>query len=1066
MQHAVSLEMMVERLSERLSELWAFGDERVVPLEALEFAVAGSEPIWRRLPVGAPWPERAPLVRFRHRGPLPEGLFGRPVHLSLDVGGEALLMVNGRAHAGLNPFHREVRLFERAGPDDELSLEIEAVPHLLFGTPVERPVLAEAMLIVPDEDVRGLAFDLEVVLEAVRALGRSGRRDLAIRLAETASATFAEAPLPRSATEPYLARLVHGARRVPLGQAGDTPGAQLGRGLWERHRFRAEMAPIDDEQRAALRGARARLAGALEVIRGETPAVGRVVASGHAHIDLAWLWPVRETRRKARRTFATVLSLMDRYPSFCFNQSSAQLYAWIEEDDPELFLRIKARVAEGRWEIVGGMWVEADGNIPLGEAWVRQILYGQRYFEDRFGKRAKIAWFPDTFGYAANLPQLLVQGGLESFFTIKLNWSETNVFPFDLYRWEGIDGTAVVAHMLKNEHGYNGRLGPEGTLETWDNFRGKRQHDRSLFAFGWGDGGGGPTFEMLEHAERQTSFPGLPRVELGRVEDVFSGVPKDRLPTWVGEQYLEYHRGTYTSQAALKRLDRRLTTTLVEAEAAAALTWSLLGSDYPGRALRTHWTTLLRNQFHDILPGSSIRTVNEESAAELGAAVEDAELIRSEHLAALAAKVRHDGERGLVVFNVSFDDRPLICRLPRPLEGHFRLVAPDGSEVPWQEEGEGTIAVSAPVFVPGLGYLALSAKSGAQPAPAGVTGRVSATSERLENEHLRVEIASDGTISSLYDKREGREVLSDRANQIWVHTDVPRQYDAWDVDASYTAEGAEVLASSSPERVAGGPVFGAVRVERRRGDARIVQIYRLAAGARRLEIETDIEWTGRRTILRARFPLAVRAHEAWFETAFGAVARPTHRNTPWDAAKFEVPAHRFADISEGGYGVGLINDGKYGHSVEGGTLGLTLLRAPIYPDPYADEGRHRFTYALHPHRGDWRSSTVAEAHDLDSPLAGVVVGPSGGDWPSVRRLLSVSGSALRLAALKKCEDQDAMLLRLYESHGSRGAAELSGELPVDAWSPTDLLEQAGAVEPSRRVEYGPFQVTSLRGLKA
>lgn len=1059
MQHAVSLEMMIERLLERLGELWAFGDELVLPLEALEFAVAGPDPIWRRLPVGAPWPERAPLVRLRYRGALPERLRGRPLHLSMDVGGEALLMVDGKAHAGLNPYHREVRLFERAEPDRELSLDIEAVPHLLFGTPVERPVLAEAAFVVPDEDVRGLAFDLQVVLDAARALDKAGRRDPALRLAELASRIFAEAPLPRSATEPYLARLVHGARNVPLGHAGSTPGAQLGRGLWERYRFRAAMAPIDDERRAALRAARKKLAAELEVLRADIPPSGRVIASGHAHIDLAWLWPIRETRRKVRRTFATVLSLMDRYPGFCFNQSSAQFYAWMEEDDPELFERIKKRVAEGRWEIVGGMWVEADGNLPFGEAWVRQLLYGQRYFEDRFGKRAKTAWFPDTFGYAANLPQLLVQGGLESFFTIKLNWSETNVFPFDLYRWEGIDGTAVVAHMLKNEHGYNGVLGAEGTLETWENFRGKRQHDRSLYTFGWGDGGGGPTFEMLEHAQRQKTFPGLPRVELGRVEDMFSTVPKDRLPKWVGEQYLEYHRGTYTSQAALKRLDRRLTTTLVEAEAAAALSWSLLGSEYPAKALYVHWTTLLRNQFHDILPGSSIRTVNEETTSELSAALEDAELIKSEHLNTLASRVAVAGERGLVLFNLGAADRPLNARLPRPIEGDFRLVAPDGTEVPWQEDGEG-IFVSAPCSVPSLGYLALSVEGGPPSSP---PDRIRAAADLLENEHLRVTIAEDGTIHSVFDKQEGREVLADRGNQIWAHTDIPREYDAWDVDASYQAEGREIRAAEPPSLVAAGPVVGAVRVRRRHGDAVISQTYRLATGSRRLEIETEIDWTGRRTVLRARFPLAVRAHEAWFETAFGAVPRPTHRNTPWDAAKFEVPAHRFMDVSEGGYGVALINDGKYGHSIEGGTVGLTLLRSPIYPDPYADEGHHRFTYALHPHAGDWRETTVGEAHDLDSPLAAVVVAPKRGGWPPARSFLSVSTPALRLAALKKCEDQGALLLRLYESHGSRGVAKISSELPVDAWSETDLLEQSGAaLDPPGQLSFRPFQVISLR----
>jgi alpha-mannosidase len=1050
MEHAVSFEMLLGRLVERLSELSAFTDRVHVPL-ALEFSADGER--WRTIEVGAPWPERATPVRFRYRGSVPASMAGGPLHLAFDVGGEALLKIDGRSFAGLNPYHREVRLFERADANASFLVEIEAVPHGLFGYPIERPVLREAALIAPDEDVRGLVFDLEATIYGAKALHRFARSDAALLLLDAAAETFAMVPLPRERTDPYLARLAHGARRMPVGNPGDTPGSMLERGLWERWRFDGALADLGEEARTRVRAARGHLQEKLRAIREVHPSEGSLLLSGHAHIDLAWLWPYAETRRKARRTFSTVLHLMERDPKFCFNQSSAQLYAWIEEDDPELFERIRARVAEGRWEIVGGMWVEADGNMPGGEAWARQLLYGQRWFLSRFGKTSTVSWFPDTFGYTANLPQLLLQGGLRYFFTTKLGWNETTRFPFELYRWEGIDGSRILAMMVKTEAGYNGVVDPEKTLEAWKSYRGKRQSSRSIFTFGHGDGGGGPTSEMLEQARRQTDFPGLPELVHGRIDEHFERLEPLALPAWVGEQYLEYHRGTYTSQAALKRLDRKLTCTLAEAEIAASFSFALLSRAYPADAFQRGWTTLMRNQFHDVLPGSGTHTVANEAVAELTHALAEAEHLRSEHLEALAASV---GVKGLVVFNLSLEDRPLRGWMPRPMPGDFRLLLPDGGEASWQADGD-RILVSADVQVPGLGYLALRAVAGAPAAKGGLIVR----NDLLENDRFRIQIGTDGTLTSIFDKRASREVLSDRANQIWAYPDVPRNYDAWDIDPDYAAEGREIVAAAPPAVVVSGPVYGAVEMIRRVGAASIRQRYVLRAGAERLEIETEIQWTGRRTLVRALFPLAVRSHEAWFETAFGAVARPTHRNLPHDAARFEVSAHRWADLSEPGYGVSLLNDSKYGHSADGSTLGLTLLRSPIYPDPYADEGVHRFTYAVHPHAGDRRTSTIREAHDLNSPLIGVAVEPKG-SWPASRRFLSLSESSLRLSALKKHEDSGALVLRVYESEGGRGAVEISGELEIARWNRTDLLEEKS--EPMQgRVAYGPFAVITLTG---
>jgi alpha-mannosidase len=413
----------------------------------------------------------------------------------------------------------------------------------------------------------------------------------------------------------------------------------------------------------------------------------------------------------------------------------------------------------------------------------------------------------------------------------------------------------------------------------------------------------------------------------------------------------------------------------------------------------------------------------------------------------------------------------LRIRLPRPTEGAFRLLAPGGVEVPYQELGGQVFAEAEGIPVPGLGYLALAVVPGT-PSPAPGELRVSPTV--LENRYLRVEVAPDGTLASVYDKEAGREVLGGRGNQLWAYTDIPREWDAWEVDAAYAQDGKEVLSSGAPQVIEQGPLRAGLRVERRLEGATIEQDYWLTAGSRRLEVATHIRWARRRTLLRAYFPLAVRSHEAWYETAFGAVARPTHTNTSWDAARFEVPALRWADLSEAGYGVSLLNDGKYGHSARANTLGLTLLRSPVYPDPYAEEGEHRFTYALYPHPGDWRSGTVREAQDLNAPLQAVIVPAQGSGWPVQQHFARIQGTGLRLAALKKSEEGQGLILRLYEAHGGRGEARLEvffrGEsreasFAGEAVRRVDLLERAsGELEgtgQTLRFGFRPYQVISL-----
>ncbi len=608
---------------------------------------------------------------------------------------------------------------------------------------------------------------------------------------------------------------------------------------------------------------------------------------------------------------------------------------------------------------------------------------------------------------------------------------------------------------------------PGELLTVWRAFRGKWHAPRSLYTFGHGDGGGGPTGEMLAAYRRYREFPGLPRLEMGSIEAFFQGVEASKLPVWRGEQYLEFHRGTYTTQARLKVLNRRLEHVLVEAEAAAALASMLLGLPYPQDALRALWTALLRNQFHDILPGSGSATVVREAEAELREALGRARALREEAFTRLSREIEgKPGSAGrLVCWNLALEARPLRVVAPRPFPGPLRLRAPDGQEVPYQELEAGWIAIGdGSLSVPGIGYLALEVE-GVAPSP--FAARVHASDSELENEVLRVEIAADGTLRSVFDRVQGREALADRGNQIWVYEDLPREWEAWDIEGDDLREGREARATEPPARVETGPLRAAIRVVRWLEGGEIEQVYRLWAGSRRLEIETWIRWGRRRTMVRALFPLAVRSHEAWFETAFGAVARPTHRNTSWDAARFEVPGHRWADLSEAGYGVSLLNNGRYGHSADGNVLGLTLLRSPIYPDPLADEGEHHLIYALYPHPGDWRSGTVAEAHDLNAPMPVVWVPGAGGRWPAAGRWIGLEvtgGGALRLAALKRGEEGPGWIVRVYEAHGGRGRARWRGGLPFERAEPVNLLEDP--IPDQKRDPQGfafaPYQVLSWR----
>jgi alpha-mannosidase len=1011
-----SIAQRTDRLAERLADVTLWRDRAAAAIGGWTF---DGEP----LALGAAWPDRHGVRLLAARGVTVPGHWPvEQARLDLALGGEGLLRVTGTEgedRYGLDPYHDR---FPLRGRRADLSVSI--VARQPFGEPNRTPRLERARVVWLDTAVDEFARQLALVLEAVGVLA-DDPADVLLSCAERA---LAAADWP-SGTGAYLAR------------TAATPVMQT---VWE---LPGELDPappgLTDAERASVVRASRQLAADLAAWCGRYPPQGELLLTGHAHLDMAWLWPLAETRRKARRTGWTAVNLLARYPEFTFNQSSAQWYAFIAEDDPELLRRIGQAVAAGQWEPVGGMWVETDGNLPSGESFVRQLLYGQRAFERMFGATHQVGWLPDSFGFSPGLPQILASAGIEGLFTQKLNRADTNQFPHDLYWWEGLDGSRVLVHGFDNPDGsYDAKLGPEAMVRTWQNFRGKNVHPQSLLSIGYGDGGGGPTAEMIEKSRLLAGFPALPRASFGRVADLFGALrctaERTALPVWRGELYLEFHRGTYTAQGRLKRLHRRAERDLVAAEALGALC-ALAGGQVapPGpETLTPAWHTLLLNQFHDILPGSSIREVNDEAEAQLAGVIAAAGGAAAGHLAALGELLGSGGGgAGLLVVNPDLSARPLRARL--------------AAGIPGAQEVDGGFVIATGQTVSGL---EASVLTGATPAPG-----LSASPRHLENAAVRVELDGTGALSSVWDKAAGREVLAGRGNQLWAYVDKPRLYDAWEVDASYAETGRELGPAESVELTESGPHRAAIRVRRRFRSSVIVQDIRLWANSARVEFRTTVDWHDRHWLLKALFPLAVRADHATFETAFGVVRRPTHRNTSWDAAMFEVPGHRFADLSEAGYGVALLNDGRYGYHALGSELGISLLRSPVYPDPLADEGGHEFTYALLPHAGSWHGGGVlAEAQDLNRPLLTAAVRAAA---PASVRPLRLTGLPLGLAALKPAEDGEGYVLRCYEPHGGRGEAAVE---PPPGWrlaGELDVLERpAGAAG----LSFTPFQVRTWR----
>ena len=961
---------------------------------------------------------------FRADVTVPESFDGKPLWMhvctQIDEWDDAknpqfLLFVDGKVTQGIDMNHRDVLLTRCAKAGETYRLELQAYTGILH---TEFNLIVDLREI--DPEIQGLYYDLAVPLQAFPRLEPDGkpRRD--------------------------LERVLNDAVNL----------------LDLRHPYDGNFYQSVSEARAFLKQALyTDLAGDDDVI---------ATCIGHTHIDVAWWWTVAQTREKVCRSFATVLKLMEEYPDYKFMSSQPQLYYFLKERYPELYEQIKKRVAEGRWEPEGGMWVEADCNLTSGESLVRQFLYGKRFFKEEFGVDNRILWLPDVFGYSGALPQIMAKCGIDYFMTTKLAWNQFNKMPYDTFRWRGIDGTEILTHLIttlgvgQDEKDffttYNGMLHPDAILGGWHRYQQKDINNDILISYGYGDGGGGPTREMLETSSRMDKgIEGVPKVRQAFARTYFDELKErvegnKRLPTWEGELYFEYHRGTYTSMARNKRSNRKAELHMMDLELLGVLADPKVA--YPDAELDGLWHGILINQFHDILPGSSIHEVYEVTKKEYEEMEAQISVLTDERVRALI----REGE-GVTVLNTTGFERDDVVELGDC--DAEALLDENGSVYPVQQTRKGAVAFVKDL--PSKGYKTFGKVS------AGEEKRpfcLSPDSHALETPFYRVVFDKNGCIGQIYDKENDRNVLKpgEAGNLMRVYEDKPIYYDNWDVDIYYTEKFWDVTDLRGFSWVEMGPVRATLRLERQFSHSTITQEIHFYADLRRIDFETTVDWKEHQSLLKVHFPVDVHTDEATFEIQYGNVTRKTHRNTSWDKARFESCGQKWMDVSEGHYGVSLLNDCKYGHSVKDSCIGLTLIKSGTEPNPTTDQEMHFFTYSLYPHAETWKAAgTVPQAFFLNQPALVSKGGKPGESFS----LASLNVPNVVLETVKKAEDGDGVILRMYECENARTPVTLTFNRPFASAESCNCLEEPDG-EPVKvdgnKVSFlvKPFEIKTIR----
>ncbi|MBQ7231402.1 MAG: alpha-mannosidase [Oscillospiraceae bacterium] len=931
---------------------------------------------------------------FRTTAAVPQSFEGKSVWMKIRTQIEEwddgknpqfLVFVNGEVIQGADMNHRDIWLRPEAVGGEELVIDIQAYTGTLHR---EFNFLVD--LYVRDEEINRFYYDLLIPLQAFPRMGEDNKTRMDIQTVLNEAINLLDMRLPYSP------------------------------------KFYQTLAQAQEYLTENLYG---KMSGFQDII---------ATCIGHTHIDVAWWWTVAQTREKVVRSFATVLKLMEEFPNYKFMSSQPVLYYFLKQRYPELYEKIKQRVAEGRWETEGGMWLEADCNLTSGESLVRQFLHGKRFFREEFNQDNKILWLPDVFGYSGALPQIMRKSGIDYFMTTKLAWNQINRIPNDTFVWRGIDGSEILTHLITTTGvdqdpkqsfftTYNGLLHPGAIMGGWERYQNKEINNDILICYGYGDGGGGPTRNMLETSQRmEQGIVGIPKVRQATARTYFDELServKDnrRLETWEGEFYFEYHRGTYTSMGRNKKGNRRSEQLLMDLELLG-----VLNGDYPHEADTRLWRDIvLLNQFHDILPGSSIAEVYEVTKAEYEALADEVKAGIDQRLTALAGK----GE-AVTVFNTLGFDRDDVVRL-----GDVKASAlkdADGTVYPVQQTADGAVAYIK--GIPSKGYKALTTVEAQAASPF-----TRSDAYHLETPFYSIALDATGAFTSIFDKENDREVLKPgQVARIRCYEDKPIYYDNWDIDMYYTEKSWAVDELKSLRWIADGAVETVLELVFDCCGSEIVQKIHFYADTRRIDFETKIDWKLHQHLLKAEFPVDIHADEATFEVQFGNVKRKTHTNTSWDKARFESCAQKWMDFSEGHYGVSLLNDCKYGHSVNDGVIGLTLLKSGVEPHPNADVEVHEFTYSLLPHAESWQQAgTVQEAYKLNQSAYAVI----GGEAGKAASFASVNKRNVILETVKAAENGEGTVLRLYECENARTKVTVTLPEGTKAAYLTNLLEE-------------------------
>ncbi len=962
------------------------------------------------MPIGTAWGAPWEYGWFKCEFSLPENAAGRRIVMYMNPAakqpedGECLVWANGSIVGSYGWAKREITLTQNAIPGASYTILLEAYAgHGPFGTH-DVPVMGGGPVFYGHQEIPVSPKTQVVVGESSYGIWREQAYQLALDFA-----TLFELRNRLDPTSLRVSEIDQGLKDVTLIIDLELP---------------------EPEMLATINQARDRLRPLLDCVNGSTAPT--FYAFGHAHIDVAWLWPLAETTRKIARTVINQLSLMEEYPEYRFLQSQPQLYILLKEHYPELYERFKRALLDGKVIADGAMWVEADTNITGGESLIRQIIFAKQFFRQEFSKDMEVMWLPDVFGYTGSLPQILLNCGCTSFATQKITWiyHGGDPFPYNTFMWEGIDGSAIPAHIFSD---YNSHTRPGSLLDRWESRQQKDGINSMLLAFGWGDGGGGPTRDHLEFLFRARDLEGLPKVKLASPAEFFTDIRRQGLPKerYVGELYFQAHRGTYTSQAKTKLLNRRSEYALREAEFWGSIAHRRNGHTFSPADLLISWRKLLVNQFHDILPGSSIHRVYEEANSALAQIITDAGKIAHSAMASITTSKADDS---LTIFNSLCWPRTELLYLP-----------------------QGTIQVS----VPACGWTTIDLKA-PKKARSPKTHAVKATETSLENDYLFAQFNDRGELISVLDKSTGIDMMSGAGNRFCLYKDIPSRFDAWDIDSMtetllmHTDEPVQLEVVEHSHEIA------KIKLTRMIHNSSLTQWISLRSYKHRIDFETIIDWQESHKLLKVAFPVNIHANEALHEIQFGHVRRPNHRSRQFDADRYEVSNHKWSALVEEIRGVAILNDCKYGINVLGNSMNLTLLKSPLAPDPIADKGLQTFTYAIYYWNGSFGDSDlVREAYELNIPIA-VIPGSAG-----EASIISIDAANIILETLKLAEDGSSdLILRLYEAKRTRTHCTLSTVLPVvKAWQ-CDMLERYQADLPFQdgkiKLDFRPFEIKTLR----